>query len=323
MQFHQLVADVGGTNIRLALINPDSGKITAVRKYLCSDYANITDVVERYLEQVNAEPKSACFAIASPVDDDWISMTNHHWRFSVEETRKYLGFQKFSVINDYTAIAMAVPRLEEHQKHKIGQGAAIPDKPIAVCGPGTGLGVALLVYHEHQWICLDGEGGHVDFAPQNELEDFLQQFLRKSYGHVSAERVLTGPGLVNIYRGIKTYCNEEAEKLKPADITRRAVEGNDERCSETLQTFCSILGSFAGNLAITAWTTGGVYIAGGIAPKMTDLIAGSNFRKRFEAKGRFQSDMGKIPTYIITEEQPGLIGAAETLIQQMAAGRKR
>jgi glucokinase len=311
-----LVADVGGTNIRLASVDLKTGAIGSVRSYLCTDYPTIITVLEEFLKHVKAPIRHACIAVACPVDNDWVELTNNKWRFSVTDLRKLLGFQSLEMINDYTAIAMAVPKLKANQKIQIGRGEAIPGKPIAVCGPGTGLGVAFLKCHNDQWVCLDGEGGHVDFAPQSDFEDFILEKARQQYSHVSAERFITGPGLVNIYRGIKSYYDENPEDLDPKEITRRAIAGQDPRCREVLDLFCRMLGAFAGNLAITVWAAGGVYIAGGIAPNLVNYIAESNFRARFESKGRFTEHMKKIPTYVITDSQPGIIGAAAYLTQK-------
>ncbi len=311
-----MVADVGGTNIRLTTVSIESGEMGEVKTYLCADFPSIFEVISEFLSHETHPVKYGCIDVACPVDDDWINLTNNHWQFSVSKTRKDLGFDQLFLINDYTAIAMAIPSLTNAQKVKIGGGQPILNKSIAVCGPGTGLGVAFLKYQNSRWICLDGEGGHVDFAPQTELEDYLLSNLRKSHQHVSAERFITGPGLVNIYEGIMAFHNEKPVELKPSEITERAISGKDERCKEVLDLFCALLGAFAGNLAVSVWASGGVYIAGGIAPRMIDTIADSEFRSRFVAKGRFENSLKKIPTYIITEPQPGLIGAAAFLRQE-------
>ncbi|MBU2512614.1 glucokinase [bacterium] len=313
-----MIADVGGTNIRLATISIESGEMGEVKTYLCADFSSIFDVLTEFLSHEKDPIKYGCIDVACPVDSDWISLTNNPWQFSVSQTRKDLGFDHLFLINDYTAIAMAIPSLTDTQKVKIGEGQPIPNRSIAVCGPGTGLGVAFLKFYNNRWICLDGEGGHVDFAPQTELEDFLLRQLRKIHQHVSAERFITGPGLVNIYEGVMAFYDEKAEKLQPAEITARALSGKDVRCKEVLDLFCALLGAFAGNLAVSVWASGGVYIAGGIAPRIIEIIAASEFRSRFVAKGRFGDSLKKFPTYIITEPQPGLIGAAAFLRQELA-----
>ncbi len=312
-----LVADVGGTNIRVALIDLDSGKQGQVYTYLCKEFATLGDAIRQFLQEVNRQVHHACIDVACPVDEDHIELTNNHWAFSIRELRRELDLESLHVINDYTAIAMAIPGLGLDQKIKIGDGESLEKMPIAVCGPGTGLGVAFLKNYENQWVCLEGEGGHVDFAPHNEMEIFLLNRLLQSYTHVSSERFITGPGLVNIYQSVKEYFKEEAEDLTPAEISAKAVTGEDYRCRESLQIFCELLGSFAGNLALTIWASGGVYIAGGIAPRIVDFIKESGFRNRFEEKGRFKEKIKKIPTYIVTESQPGLLGAGAYLLQKL------
>ena len=316
MTHYGLVADVGGTNIRLACIDMKTGDIKKIHKYLCADYTTIRDVISDFQLQFTPDISHACIAVACPVDSDQINLTNNQWSFSVSELKQQFAFESLHMINDYTAIAMSVPKLKASQLAKIGRGEHIPDRPIAVCGPGTGLGVAFLKKHGDDWVCLDGEGGHVDFASQSSLEDYILEKMRQQYSHVSAERFISGPGIRNIYECIKRYYNEEPEQIEPAEITRRAIEGEDSRCREVLDKFCRLLGAFAGNLAISIWAEGGVYLAGGIVPSLTTYIEESNFRARFEAKGRFTEKMKAIPTYIITEPQPGIIGAASLLMQR-------
>ncbi len=317
MKTQGLIADVGGTNIRLALIELDSEKITNLKSFLCADYGSITDVIKEFLNNTNTLIDQACIAIAGVVEHDWISMTNHQWEFSVSQTRKDLGLKNLHVINDYTGISMAVPHLNKNSKVKIGDGIPLETKPIAIFGPGTGLGVSHLIFHNNQWISLDGEGGHVDYASQDSREDHLIEFLRQQYGNVSAEMLISGPGLVNIYNGVNFFYKETPDDLTPEEITTRALKKTDRCCQETLSMFCRIMGSFAGNLALNLGTFGGVYIAGGIAPRIVDYLIQSDFRKRFETKGSFSDYVKKIPTYIITEPQPGLIGAGAYLIQTL------
>lgn len=317
MESYGLVADVGGTNIRLACVDLETGQIGHVHSYLCADYQSIRDVISDFQLQITPDITHACIDVACPVDDDRIELTNNHWWFSVSELKDQFQLASLEVINDYTAIAMSIPQLKASQKTKIGRGEPVPDMPMAVCGPGTGLGVSFLKKHQNDWVCLHGEGGHVDFAPQGDLEDFILKEMRKQTSHVSAERLITGPGLINLYRCIKAYYEEEPEDLTPEDITRLAIQDNDTRCREVLDLFCRLLGAFAGNLALTVWAMGGVYIAGGIAPSIVETIAASNFRARFEAKGRFTDKMKQIPTYIITEQHPGMIGSAAYLMQTL------
>ena len=308
-----LVADVGGTNIRLALVASASGKLEQLRTYQCADYPEIVDVIKQYELDVSFQAKHAVIAIACPTEQDWIEMTNHSWKFSKQALQQQLGLERLDVINDYTAISQALPELDESQLVKLGGGSVQAFAPKAVLGPGTGLGVAHLGYAEGRWLSFPGEGGHVDFAPSNELEiDLLKMFIEK-YGHVSYERFLCGQGLVDIYTALCLLEEVEPQELAPKEVTQGAVDGSCEYCQRAFELFCKILGGHAGNLALNFAATGGVYVAGGILPRFVELLQNSGFRKRFEAKGRFVDYVKAIPTFLITEPQPGLVGAAAYL----------
>ena len=233
-----------------------------------------------------------------------------NFTFNTSVTVDWLG-----VINDFTAVAYAVTVLSNQQKEQVGQGHANDLDNIAVFGPGTGLGVKHLTHTSQGWLALDGEGGHVDFAPVDEVDIAIWKFLTDKLGHASAEEVLSGRGLVHIYQAIAKYKGLLAPLDEPADITERALDGSCALSVATLSQFCKILGSFAGNLALNLGTRGGVYVGGGIAPRFTNFIKQSDFRLRFEAKGRFRDYVAGIPTFIITEPDHGLIGAMAYLNQ--------
>ncbi|MCC2615419.1 glucokinase [Aestuariibacter halophilus] len=310
----RFVADVGGTNIRLATIV--DGTLHNIRKYLCDNYPTIDSAIQTYFAEFPDTTFSAgCVAIACPVPGDWVKMTNHFWAFSVAQLKSNLGLEYLAVINDFTSVAHSLPVLADSQKVQIGGGQVKPEANIAVCGPGTGLGVDHLTWTEQGWKALDGEGGHVDFAPQDENDLVVWQFLHRVLGHVSAEEVLSGRGLVHIYQALAADAGVEAKYSDPADITPRALSGECPLCEKTLAQFCRILGSFAGNLALNLGTAGGVYIGGGIVPRFVEYLANSDFRQRFEAKGRFKDYVASIPTFIITEPDHGLLGAAAYLDQ--------
>jgi len=314
-----LIADIGGTNIRLAQANAQSDtKYTDIETYRCGNFSSLIEVIALYIESKNITDTciNACLAIACPTDNDIISMTNLPWQFSQKELIKTLNLNSLTMINDYTAIAMAIPLLSDSQKVKIGGGETVADKPIAVCGPGTGLGVAHLVPLNNQWHCFSGEGGHVDFAAVDELDVQILQYLQAIKGRISYEQLLSGFGLEQIYQAICSINGKNENKLSAADISQQAVSGNCSLCQQTLAQFCKVLGSFAGNLALTLNCQGGVYIAGGIAPRFIDFVKNSEFRARFEAKGRLSHIPKQSPTYIITEQQPGLLGAAAFLLQR-------
>jgi len=316
-----LVADIGGTNIRLAITDKNNN-INQIETYQCQDFPHLTNVIHHYLKEkslLNARV-NACLAIACPVDTDSISMTNLPWKFSQKQLKEELKLNSLTLINDYTAIAMAIPLLNEKQKIKIGQGETADKQPIAVCGPGTGLGVANLVNINNHWYCLGGEGGHTDFAPVDELDVKIFQQLKNTKKRLSYEQLLSGYGLEQIHQALVVINNQESAsaeltKLSAKEISTQAIAGICPICQQALSQFCKILGSFAGNLALTTGSFGGVYIAGGIVPRFTDYLKNSEFRVRFETKGRMSHLNEQIPTYVITESQPGLLGAAAYLNQ--------
>ena len=308
------VADVGGTNIRLA--QPVDGELTEIRKYLCNDYETIADAINAYFKEYpELDFRAGCIGIACPVNDDLVIMTNHTWRFSITELTANLQLDDLHVINDYTAVAMSLPVLRDDQKVQIGHGEVKPRQTIAVFGPGTGLGVGHLVPISDGWQCLDGEGGHVDLPVYNKDDLIVWEYLREKYGYASAEEAMSGRGLVQIYEAIAQHRGVDIRFSEPADITGNALSGDCTLCVAALQRFCELMGTFAGNLALNLGAHGGVYIAGGIAQRFVDFLKASDFRTRFEAKGRFQQYVADIPTFVITEPDHGLIGAAAYLDQ--------
>ncbi|KGJ93134.1 glucokinase [Colwellia psychrerythraea] len=320
-QVINLVADIGGTNIRLAITDKNNN-INQIETYQCQNFPHLTNVIHHYLKEkslLNARV-NACLAIACPVDTDSISMTNLPWKFSQKQLKEELNLNSLTLINDYTAIAMAIPLLNDQQKIKIGRGETAEKQPIAVCGPGTGLGVANLVNINNHWYCLGGEGGHTDFAPVDDLDIKIFQQLKTTKKRLSYEQLLSGYGLEQIYQALVVITNQESVSPQPTqlsakEISTQAIAGNCPVCQQALSQFCKVLGSFAGNLALTTGSFGGVYIAGGIVPRFTEYLENSEFRKRFETKGRMSHLNEEIPTYVITESQPGLIGAAAYLNQ--------
>ena len=317
---HAIVADIGGTNARFSRVDLASLQLDKVAVYPCAEFATLADALVHYQQQQSVETiKHVAIAIACPVTGDNVSMTNFHWQFSVKAMQQQLGLDALSVINDFTAVAMCLPALTPEQKIKLGAGEAHSDKPMAVLGAGTGLGVAHLVPFQGKYIPLPGEGGHVDWAAQTEQEWFIQRMLSKEYGHVSPERLLSGPGLEAIYKALALYRKQVVAPLTAAEIAAQALDNSSDLAVATIQQFFATLGSVAGDLSLTLSTFGGVYIAGGIVPKLLPLLADSEFRARFEAKGRFSAFNRQIATYVVTAEQPGLVGAAVYLKQFLAS----
>lgn len=310
----KFVADVGGTNIRISQIDGDN--LVNVEKYLCNDFATIDEAIKHYFASYPDVVFSyGCIAIACPVPGDWVKMTNHTWEFSIKSLTESLELTWLGVINDFTSVAHSLPVLNEDQKVQIGKGSAKEHANIAVFGPGTGLGVDHLTYTDSGWKALDGEGGHVDFAPQDENDMAIWHYLKKKLGHVSAEEVLSGRGIVHIYEALAEHRQQPAIYNEPSQITDKALADECALCSATLSQFFKIMGSFAGNLALNLGTAGGVYIGGGIAARFVEYIKTSDFRERFEGKGRFSHYVTSIPTFIITEPDHGLLGAAAYLEQ--------
>lgn len=317
MTKYALVGDVGGTNARLALCDLATGDISCEKTWSGLDYPSLEAVVRVYLEEQNVAVIDGCIAIACPITGDWVAMTNHTWEFSIAEMKANLGFDHLEIINDFTAVSMAIPMLKRDHLIQFGGTEPVEGKPVAVYGAGTGLGVAHLVHVDKRWVSLPGEGGHVDFAPNSEEEGIILEELRAELGHVSAERVLSGPGLVNLYRAIVKSDGRLPENLLPKEITTRALSDTCIDCRRALSLFCVIMGRFGGNLALNLGTFGGVYIAGGIVPRFLDFFRASGFRGGFEDKGRFRSYVQDIPVYLIVHDNPGLLGAGAHLRQTL------
>jgi glucokinase len=316
--FPRLMGDVGGTNARFAVQEAPGAQPTQVATYPSVEYATFDDALKAYVGQLScARPRQAAVGIANPIVGDRVQMTNFHWSFSIEAVRRELGFDRLLLINDFTALALSLPALQPEHLRRIGaSGAADPKGAVGLIGPGTGLGVSglLRVAAGGRWVPLGGEGGHVSLAPANAREDKVVAVLRDKFGHASAERALSGMGIVNLYEALCAIDGVASAALDPAGVTAAATAGSDVRCVEAVEIFFSFLGSVAGNLALTLGSRGGMYIGGGIVPRLGDWIDRSTFRERFVAKGRFRDYLDGIPTWLIhAETSPALIGAANAL----------
>lgn len=307
-----LVADIGGTHARFALVGADGEAVNPV-VLRCADYDGPAPAIKAYLadQGAGAIPRRGAFAVASVIDGDRIELTNSPWRFSIEATRQAVGLERLEVVNDFTAVALSVRHLKPEHLVAIGGGAALAGRPIAVLGPGTGLGVsALIPSASGQWTALDTEGGHVTMAAATEREARILDRLRTQFDHVSAERVLSGQGLVNLYQAIAALSGHQAVFSTPDVISKRGLDGSCPVSREAVGTFFAMLGTVAGNLALSLGAKGGVFIAGGILPRMADAFRLSPFRARFEAHGRFQPYLAGIPTWLITHPLPAFVGLA-------------
>lgn len=306
-----LIADIGGTNARFALVDEGSTTPKHERTLSCANYRTLIDAVLAYLEDASQEmPETASLAIATPVSNDRVVMTNHVWDLSLEETRKTLGLKSLKVLNDYTALALALPYLDKDDLHQVGGGTAVAKQTMAVLGPGTGLGVSGAIYAGDYWLPLQSEGGHASYGPLDDRETAVINVIRKHRDHISAESLVSGPGLVLLYESIAKCDGVEHELLSPEQIANKALRKSDVSAEEAVAMLCGILGSIAGNLALTLGARGGVFIGGGIVPKLGDYFDSSPFRTRFESKGRFSKYLSEIPTQVINSKYPALIGAA-------------
>nr|WP_233170838.1 glucokinase [Herbaspirillum sp. ASV7] len=309
----RLLADIGGTNARFAL-ETGPGRIEQVQILRGADYREFTDAVQAYLKLVDHPPvRHAVVAIANPVQGDQIKMTNHDWAFSIEAARQLLGFEMLLVVNDFTALSMAVPQLRTDELQQIGGGNAKPGHPVGLVGAGTGLGVGGLVRGDGHWLPLASEGGHVAFAPANAREAAVLAYAWQFHEHVSAERLVSGPGLEFIHRALLAIDGRPAAELKAAQIVEGALEQSDATCQETIDLFCSMLGTVAADLALTLGALGGIYIGGGVVPHLGDYFARSPFRARFENKGRMSALTQAIPTFVITAQYPAFTGVSAIL----------
>jgi glucokinase len=300
--YPRLVGDIGGTHARFGWVQDPGSGITAVDAFLCDDEAGLDAVVRRYLRAHGlATPRSVAIGIAAPVGGDVVAMTNRDWTFSISDVRRRLGLDRLLVLNDYAALAHALGGLRPDELRRVGGGTAVPNAPLALLGPGTGLGVSGLLVAPEGRVPVVGEGGHVSLSAADDREDRVVAILRRRFGHVSAERALSGPGLVNLYAASCELGGRAAEPLQPADISARARLGSDPDCRQAVDLFFAFLGSVAGDLALTLGARGGVYIAGGIVIQLGDLAAGSSLRERFEAKGRYRAYLEAIPTSVIVD----------------------
>jgi glucokinase len=314
----RLIADIGGTYARFTL-ETAPGVFERTATLRCADHADFHAAVRAYLGTLPAERIAhAAVAIANPVEGDEVRMTNYHWQFSIEAMRGKLGFDTLVVVNDFTALAMALPRLGLADRRQVGGGSARERSVIGILGSGSGLGVSGLIPADDGWIALGTEGGHTSFAPQDERELAILAFARQSLPHVSFERLLSGPGLELIYRALAARAGKRAAQgLSAPEITRRALAASDEVCVETLDAFCAMLGTAAANLAVTLGALGGIYIGGGIVPRLGATFDRSRFRQRFEDKGRFSAYLAQIPTWVITAEHATFQGVSAILAAQL------
>ncbi|PWF46769.1 glucokinase [Massilia glaciei] len=316
----RLLADIGATHARFAL-QTAPGVFRSVRLLRCDDFKGIVPLLRFYLaDHAETTLHHAALAVANPVNGDSVRMTNRDWEFSTDAVRRELGLHTLLIVNDFTALAMALPGLAPGDLMQVGQGSAASNAVIGVLGPGTGLGVSGVIPTVDGFVTLGSEGGHVNFAPADEREYAILQFAWREWPHVSNERLISGPGLEIIHRALAQRNGVRPDQLSPPEIIAGAFERRDPLCLEVLECFCGMLGGAAANLAVTLGAFGGVFIGGGIVPRMGEWFAGSPFRARFESKGRFSDYLAQIPTYVITTPNPAFHGVA-TILSEHLRGR--
>lgn len=315
-----LIADIGGTHARFAIVNAHN-EIAHTQILRGADYDTIADAYRAYVTSLPDDLRvtDAALAVAGPVVGDDVLVTNRGWRFSQKKLQSELQLETLHVINDFMAIALSLPHL--HDTDKISICAGVPEKnaPCVVVGPGTGLGVAGLVPQtDGTWLPLPGEGGHVSLPATNEQEAAILSLLQKEFGYVSAERVLSGQGLVNLYRALAVYKKETPLHTTPQEIAAGFAAG-ESLARDATEQFCAFLGTVAGDAALTMGARGGVYLAGGILPQMIQTLQLSGFSSHFNAKGVVETYLKAVPVWLITHKLPAFIGL-QFFLRQVKSG---
>ena len=315
-----LIGDLGGTNARFALAEPQGPGFTAPLTLAAADFETPDEAIAAYLERTGVDrPAVICLAAAGAIVDDTVRFLNSHWVLDGRRLGEVYPAAKVHLVNDFEANAWCIPMLSAADLEPIGipEGGieSKADFSVGVLGPGTGLGIAGLICRNGVSLPMTGEGGHMGFAPETGVQIEILRLMRERYERVSQERILSGQGLQNIYACMLRLHNLEGRTPEPGDIFSRALAGDDVVASETVQLFFEILGQVAGNLVLALGAWDGLYIAGGIVRRYPDLLKSSMFRSGFENKGRYRSLMERVPTYLITHDEPGLLGAAHVARQ--------
>jgi glucokinase len=321
LPFPILIGDIGGTNARFSVLTADNAEPENFPIVQTADFPTIDDAIRKVvLDVTSLKPRSAVLAVAGPIDGDEIDLTNCDWVVRPKNMIKDLGFDDVLVVNDFEAQALAVATLSEEYREKLGTSGEPHRASRVVLGPGTGLGVAGLVYARETWFPVPGEGGHVDVGPRSERDFEIFPHLEPIEGRISAEQILSGRGLVNIYRAICTADGVAPKLALPADVTAHGLTGENVQAAETLTLFVTYLGRLAGDMALIFMARGGVYLAGGISQKIIPALKGPEFRAAFEDKAPHTELMGTIPTFVVTHPQAALAGLAAFARTPLAYG---
>jgi len=312
-----LVGDVGGTNCRLAACDPTNGTISHITIFPVRELESLEEALDHFKGSHQEHSYSeAAISIANPITGDQIAMTNAHWDFSIERTRQNCRLNQLIMLNDWESVALSLPLLAASDLEQINNNEANELGNRALCGVGTGLGVAGLVRGKGSgWFPVAGEGGHVSFSPLNHEEVQILETLRDVHDHVSFEKILSGAGLVALHQAINRIAGFKIKTLSPQNIVSQAATANDPICEKTVEVFCRVLGNFAGNLSLTLGATGGIYIGGGVIQKMQEagIFDRDEFLSGLTRKGRLSDWLSNIPAYLIKTPFAGLIGSAAAL----------
>ena len=311
----RLVADVGGTHIRLGLIDGDATAPGAISKLRSADFDSLQAALAFYSEEHKAATTDeACIAVAGPVKADRVKLTNLPWEFSQTDLQRALKVEKLSVINDFAAVALAIPYLKANDRRQIGAGQADNSLPILAVGPGTGLGAAMLVSQDSRHMVIPTEAGHAAIAAETDIEHAIVKHFSASGAHIKREFLLSGSGLQALHSALNVIQDAGAARLSPAEIQQRACAGDDAMCAQALSIFCAWLGGVCADQALCCGARGGVYIGGGIVKKFLDFFLASEFRQRFENRDAMRGYLQAIPTYVITREHCALLGAGHAIL---------
>ncbi len=305
-----LVADIGGTNARFAIADLETFALRETAALRSASFASLQDAVQAYLASVSIRPDRACLALAGPVTGEQIRLTNLPWTFTRDELREACGLRELYLINDFTALANAVPGLGLEDLQQVGGDSPAAGATKVVLGPGTGLGLSGLVATGSRWVPVPGEGGHVSFPVRNGRELAIRNRIGDSRSHVSVEQLISGPGLSRLYTVLAELDGRTPAAPAPEEITMLASTGQDPIAAETLNLFLTWLGRFSGDMALAFGARGGVYLGGGIAPKVLTELQSGHFREAFDDKGSLSAYAAAIPVFVILARDAGLRGAA-------------
>lgn len=307
-----LIGDIGGTNTRLVVFD-EIIQWDAVKKYRNDEFSSLDEIITDYLKSIPSKPTAAAFSIAGPVHQGEVTLTNRVWRIADKQLQKTFHLEYCQVINDFSAVVMGILALKPENLIQIGGGSRVTDAPIGVFGPGTGLGVGGLMPDALGGHIIVSEGGHASLPAADEQSGEVIRILRKRFGHASAERALSGPGLQNLYQAVADYQKVSVAKLTPQQIGQAAIEKSDPIAVQALDYFFAWMGTVAGDLALIYGAKGGIFIAGNIVANYLPELQESRFRKNFESKGRLTPFMQAIPTYVILHPEIELLGLASSI----------